>query len=124
MAKPRWKLWYAGGAVYSDLDGPPEAAPGWGLLFAVQLDPDHGWRVIAGGQQGIHVDYYWWDHETASWFVGDWIGREDYLATPGWKKVINGRSVSGREFRETFKRATADPDFPPKTAWHPDEPRP
>lgn len=120
---PRWKLWYADGSVYSDLDGPAQDAPGWGLLFAVQRDQDHGYRVIAGGQQGIHVDYYWWDRETESWFVGDYIGREDYLALPGWRKVINGRSVLNSVFWARLKLASEDPDFPAKTGWLPDEPR-
>lgn len=122
-SSPNWKLYYADGTIFSDLDGPPEMAPGWGLLFAVQRDQDHGHRIIAGGHQGIHVDYYWWDEETSSWFVGDYIGREDYLAQPGWRKVINGRSIGNEAFREAYAKAMADPDFPEKTAWLPDEVR-
>lgn len=115
-----WRIYYRGGATYSDADGPPELAPGTGVLLIVQADPSVG-RLILGGQSA----YGWHDDRGAEppWDQHDQHGATLYLAEPGWRKLLFGVSVTDAEYRATYQRALADPDFEPKsgTRWTPPE---
>jgi hypothetical protein len=115
VADVQWKLYYPNGVTYSDRDGQPENAPGVGLQVIVQADPDHGWLMITGGNQGRRDDFFWWDDKTQRWFNGDYPGLLIYLIRPGWRKVVFGESIGNDAFHEIKQRALNDPDFPPKT---------
>ena len=104
----KWRIYYADGSAYSDVDGPPELAPGWGVQVIAMEDREVG-RIL------IHTfDFYWWDGE--GWVGGDATGREDYLAQSGWKKIINGRGVRNAQYQEIMKQAMRDDYLPPKSA--------
>jgi len=106
-----WRIWYQEG-TYSDDDGPLDDAPGLGVLVIAQADPDVGRELRYGS------DFYVWD---GRWLGVDEHGLWDYLARPGWKKVVAGRTVSPRKMEAAYRAALADPDLPPKSARLPDE---
>ena len=113
-----YRIYYADGTTYS---GDPSGAPAWGVLVIVETDPEHGRRLVTG------KDYYIRDGElgrtsSATAFDGRWwsvdqIGMLDYLARPGWKRVLFGRTVGNEAWYEAMRRANEDPDFPARTAW-------
>lgn len=110
-----WRIRYADRPPYSDLDGPPEDAPGLGVLAVTQADPEHGRYVLAGDS------YFWW--EDGRWWSGDLLGCWDYLARPGPRKVAFGRQVTNDRYTQALRDADHDPEFPARTAWRPGEPR-
>ncbi len=77
------RIYYADGTTF---DGPPEQAPGWGVLVIVQY---------GGG---------WWGH--------DLVGLLDCLALPGLNRVLHGRTAAKGVWRDTLAAAHTDPDFP------------
>jgi hypothetical protein len=108
-----WRIYYADGSTYSNLDGAPEDAPGDGCLAIAQMDKTVGYRIE-------HNDgFYWWEKEC--WFCGDEYGLMQYQTDPGWKKVILGRAVLHDEWLAMWKRIKAD--FGPKSAYWPKERR-
>jgi len=108
-----WRVFYADGVTYSDADGPTEDAPGQGVLVIAQADPDVGRELRYGS------DFYVWDG--GRWLGVDQFGLWDYLARPGWRKVLAGRTVGPREMEEAYRAALEDPSLPAKTARLPDE---
>lgn len=110
-----WKVRYDNRAPFSDRDGPPQAAPGLGVLTVTQADADHGRYVLAGDP------YFWW--EDGRWWSGDLLGCWDYLTRPGWRKVLFGRQVDNDRYTQTLRASDQDPDFAVRTAWRPGEPR-
>jgi hypothetical protein len=67
-----YRIYYADGEIYSD---DPFNAPGLGVLLVVESDPEHGRRIVSGG------DYFVWDD--GRWWPKDQIGLIDYLLQPG-----------------------------------------
>lgn len=78
-----FRVYYDDGTTYQ---GPPEDAPGWGVV------------VIAQYGDG------WWGHDLA--------GLLDCLARPGPNIVLHGRTVSSTRWPELMDAADQDPDFP------------
>lgn len=107
-----FRVYYDGGATW---DGDPFAAPGLGVLVIVERDPDHGRRLVLG------ATYYTWTGDR--WLPRDEIGFWDYLQQPGPRKVLFGRWVADDVWTDACRRANADPDFPPRTAWRQSEER-
>lgn len=105
----KYRVYYADGSIYS---GDPAKAPVFGVLAIVEFDKIAGRRIVS------RSDYYCLDDrgEGLSWFEADYIGFIDYLATPGYKRVLFGRLVSNKTFDEIYQHALTDPDFPPKTS--------
>lgn len=112
---PAWKVWYADGTTYTAADGGPAGAPARGVQAVTYPSDRVGVRVLTGH------DYYWWDDEQAAWLGGDSFGLWDYLARPGWKRVLFGRTLPDDEYRALMAQVRADPDLPDKSAHHPDE---
>lgn len=106
----KWRIYYHDGAVYSDTDGPPESAPGWGALIIAQEDvtpqPYNIGRIYRFGK-----DFYCWEPDRG-WTGRDANGREFYLAEPGWRKIVNGVDVSADVFHRVKARAEADGHLP------------
>lgn len=113
MPSTGWRIHYAGGATYTDRDGAIEDAPGLGVLVIAQADPDVGRELRYGS------DFY--IYEDGRWLAVDRYGLWDYLARPGWRKVLAGRTVAPREMARAYAAASNDPDLPPKTARLTDE---
>jgi len=91
--------------------GRPEVAPERGVQAIVQADPDVGWYCITG------KDYYVWLGD--EWQGVDAFGLFDYLATPGWKRVLFGRMVRAEEYDRIYAKALAA--MGAKSAYKPDE---
>lgn len=110
MPSVEWAIWYDGGVSYSNLDGPPENAPRWGVLCVAALSGQHG-RMIWHG-----TDYYGW--RDGAWISLDTTGLFDYLGNaPGREKIVlMGRHVPPDEFQRVFQLAVDDPRLPPKTS--------
>jgi hypothetical protein len=113
-----WKLYYGDGSTFSNLDGPPSAAPPCNLqALAQQSDIAIGRKTVS------HYDFYWWDD--GEWFGGDLYGLFDYLQRQSPSIVKFGRALPRLQFEAILARAVQDPDLLPKTAWDAHEaPRP
>jgi hypothetical protein len=123
MTKPRWKLYLGDGTTYSDLDGPPELAPGLNVQCVVQFEGAGRTRTIQRG--GLpdptrdrpncdiaYKGYYCYSLDGEGlWTLTDGVGLIDYLQMPGWKTVKFGRSIEHDKFNAIVRRAVADPDF-------------
>lgn len=109
----RYRIYYADGSTF---DGSPSGAPSLGVVCIVQPDPDVGRHVLSG------FDYYW--PADGAWWGGDLFGLFQYLIEPGLKKVLFGRTISNRAFREILKAACEDRDFAPKSGWKRGERKP
>ncbi len=77
-----FRIYYDGGATY---DGDPYNAPGMGALLIVEKDPEHGRRIVQGG------DFFVWQGDR--WRAVDQWGMMDYILQPGPRKVLIGRMV-------------------------------
>lgn len=119
----RWKIWYDDGTAYSDADGPPESAPCFGVLVIAQADHDVGRELLC------RKHFYYWERDRW-WPCGDLhapgdggFGLYDYLARPGWRKVVAGRNAEHSVFSAIFERARLDSELPVKSALLPGEAR-
>lgn len=111
----KWKIWYDDGFSVSDGDANPEEVPARGVEAITRPDEKVGYKILTG------FDYYWWVGDEKQWFGGDNFGLWDYLAQPGWKKVLFGRSMTDEKYEELLEKARNDPDLPEKSARYPDE---
>lgn len=108
----KWRIYYGDGSTV-DAGTPVEEAPTRDVQLIVQADPDVGWAMY-------HMrDYYVWIGE--SWLGVDNFGLWDYLARPGWKRVLFGRTLLRQEFASIYERAKAARDFAKKNGFLPSE---
>ncbi len=92
----RWLIVYHDTATFSDSDGDPWDAPGWGVTVIAQTN---GTNILKGGE-----GYYWWDHD--QWFSGDLMGLFQYLAEPGdGKAVVFGKWIDRDQYYERQDQA-------------------
>lgn len=113
----RWVIVYADGSEFSNADGPPEEAPGGGVVAIAQEDELVG---LAVHQQ---EDFYAFDRQWGGWYGLDYYGLAQYLARPGVKVIKMGESVRTDVYREVVNRLRSDPRLPAKSAEYPWEPR-
>ena len=85
-------------------EGEPEDAPTRDVQAIVQPAKGVGWAMQHT------ADYYVWRDELDEWRGTDLFGLWDYLARPGWKKVLFGRTISTEEYKEIYQRAKRDRD--------------
>jgi hypothetical protein len=111
---PDWRIYYGDGSTVSD-DVDPFTVPGVDVQAIVQRDADVGRYVLH------HMDFYWWVEADRQWHQGDVFGLWDYLARPGPKKVVFGRSLDNQSYKALLTVAVNDPDFPVKSALLPGE---
>ena len=104
-----FKVYYASGNTYL---GPVENAPAFDVQVIVEADKDHGRKLVAGGDFYVFDDLYC----QGRWLAVDYFGMVQYLARPGWKKVLIGSMVSTDRWNRIVKRAREDPGFPAQTA--------
>jgi hypothetical protein len=121
--RPRWRLYYGDSSTYSDLDGPPEMAPPFGVQCVVQFEGADRTRTIQRGGLAdpsrdrpdcdiAYKGYYCYDIDGEGlWSLTDAVGLIDYLQLPGWKTVKFGRSIKHDTFGEVIRRAITDTDF-------------
>jgi hypothetical protein len=104
-----WRIYYGDGSTVDDT-ADPWLVPGVNVQAIVQADPDVGRYVLH------HQDFYWWMPDDGQWHQGDHFGLWDYLARPGPRKVVFGRSLDNVSYKALLAEAVNDPDFPPKSA--------
>ena len=92
--------WYIYYADQEPWQGAVEEAPERGVQAIVQEDPDLGWHALSC------CDYYIWIGDR--WLGVDVFGLWDYLASPGWKRVLFGRTIRNEEYVAIYRRALAD----------------
>lgn len=92
----KWEVYYDDGRIISDKDCTVDAVPAWGVLVIRD-----NLRLASG------TDYYVWDDrgEGYHWWEMNQVGLIDYLARPGWKKVLFGRIAENELFQSTHLRA-------------------
>lgn len=106
-----WRIYYSDGTTYSSVDGEPTDAPAHGVICVVCPHEDVGRTVMHGW------DWYYYVPSTKNWWGSDIHGLLDRLLhnleVVGLKQ---GRSVATPKYREIYKAASLDPDFPLKTS--------
>ena len=111
-----WRIYYGDGTTFDSTQG-ADNAPALNVQAIVQRDPSpHGVGrfVIHGGGQRPNrapIDYYCYDSEQGIWQGCDFFGLWDYLARPGWKKVLFGRTVRDEVYQRIITAAGEDKDF-------------
>lgn len=114
-----WKVFYHNrhGEIET-FQGDVSDAPYEGVLLILESCPNHGRRVVVGG------DYYTYDFGQERWLPRDARGLEDYLRKSGTQyKVMRGEMVFQEEWERVMIMAEADTTFPPRTAYYSGEPR-
>lgn len=112
-----WRIYYDDGSTFDNLEGGPADAPALGVIAVTSIDAEVGFWTARS------ADYYCYDPDrfTPYWEGVDIFGMWDYLALPGMKRVLFGRTIPNREYEKILHRAMHDPDFPPKQGWRPNE---
>lgn len=95
----RWKIFYSD----STYVGPVKDAPTRDVQIILQEDDRVGWATVH------QKDYYIWEYDR--WIGTDEFGFWDYMARPGMKKVLFGRTLTNEEFQEVYYRAKAERNF-------------
>lgn len=92
-----WQILYDSGAVFTDADGPPERAPGYGVLVVRQT----------GGHDSplCNVDHYLWRADHACWIPVMHDGLVDQFTrfAPVISACVNGACVPYPEWRRLAK---------------------
>ena len=116
----RWEIFYGDGSIVRDCDAPPWGAPKRNVQAVVMESRAHN-RVVCKADEF----YIWSEYDgELQWQGCDFFGMWDYLAEPGIKVVLFGRTVGNREYSEIINRAMNSDYLPPKTAWHVGERKP
>ncbi len=110
--KLTWRVYYGDGTSFDSSDGRPAEAPGRNVQVIVMPDERTG-RYL----QCMH-DFYVW---RGRWVGVDQYGLWDYLADPGWARVLFGRTIEHDTFSRIYQDAKRDPDFPQKSGRLPKE---
>lgn len=106
----RWKIYYVDGSTFSNKDGNPEDAIGWGVAAVVQEDDTVGVQVH-------HLnDFYCFAVEFGGWAGLDYFGLAQYLARPGKKIIKLGEVMPTEKYKELIASVREDPDLPHKSA--------
>ena len=115
----RWRVYYADGSTFSDSDGSPEHAPGLGVLIVAYEDPTPGPQNI-GRVYRFGRDFYCWRGFEWGWTGQEHAGLIEYLASPGFKKVLFGVEVRSDVFARIKIAAEADMYLPPRSVRNPE----
>jgi hypothetical protein len=93
-----WRILYDDGSVYTSDDGPPESAPGWGVLV-VRQDGGHDSPLS-------NVDHYLWRRDRVCWIPVMHDGLVAYLTrfAPHITACVNGSPVPYPEWNTLAKQ--------------------
>lgn len=106
----KWKIFYADNSTFSNQDGEPQDAPGWGVVAVVQEDS------VVGVQVHQQNDFYCFAPEFGGWYALDYFGFAQYLARPGLKIVKLGDVMPTEKYVSLIASLHKDPDLPTKSA--------
>lgn len=116
----RWRIYYDDGTT-CDSETRVDQVRGDGVIAIVQRDDALNDPYSTGRTFCMDRDYYCWrDRE---WIRVDLAGLLDYLRLPGWKKVLQGRTIDRATYKTVLGRALYDADFPAKSAYQEGEAR-
>lgn len=110
MENKWWVIYYGIGTRCDSGSVGPERARERDVQVIHQYDPQCGQAKVAG------ADYYVW--RDSRWWGVDLFGLYDYLASPGWKRVLFGRKIDNEEFNRISARAHKECGFAAKS-WEP-----
>lgn len=113
----KWEVYYGDGSVIRDCDCEPYRLPKRNVQAVVMECRSHGRVVCKADDFYIYAAY---DGEL-SWQGVDYFGMWDYLADPGVKIVLFGRTLGNVEYSQVIQRAMNSEYLPPKTASFPGE---
>jgi hypothetical protein len=106
----KWRVYYDDGSTFDSSQGSPWTIPehrGVQVVCYHTEDQDHS----TGNVPQFGKDYYWYESETEEWFGGDIFGLFDYLARPGLKSVLFGRTIATARHMAIRLRACDDKDL-------------
>lgn len=110
MSDRQWKIYYKGGGSFTDEDGPPEMAPGRGVILIIQRDERVG-RVL------IRSDHFYvYSEELGGWQGVDYFGLSQYIIEGGLLVIKLGQTVSNEEWNDAIGRQARDDYLPLKSA--------
>ena len=106
-----YKVYYTDGSIFVGTKDNVGDTPIWEVLVIVQMDRNHGKRIITNG------DFY--VYESGSWLACDQWTMMQYMARKGMeKRFLVGVMVDGELWNSTVKKAREDGDFPVQTAYY------
>ena len=109
----RWRIYYIDGSTYSNEDGSPESAPGFGVAAIAQED------ALVGVQIHQQKDFYAFSGDFGGWYGLDHFGLAQYLGRPGTKIVKLGDCMPTNKYRALVESLNNDPGLPAKSARYP-----
>lgn len=95
-----WRIYYGDWSEWGPDDGPVEDAPGLNVQVIAVTMPGGEVHLVSGH------NFYRWEH--GRWWGSDDTGLWDYLAQPGWKKVILARTIPDETFGAIRAKAMRD----------------
>ena len=107
--KPEWIAVYADFTFFSNLDGPWEDAPAWGMQAIIYESKATGWSICTGGHHFHRLP-------SGEFITLDDTGLKDYSANV-WGTVKVGRQLSQEEFNKVMRLANAIMGADNKTAF-------
>jgi hypothetical protein len=105
-----WKIFYVDGSTFSNEDGNPEDASGFGVIAVVQEDEQVG--VLVHQMK----DFYCFDEAFGGWAAMDEFGLAQYIGKPGLKVIKLGEVMETAKYLEIIDSIRDDPDLPAKSA--------
>lgn len=106
----RWKIYYISGETFSNLDGEPADAPGWGVLAVVQEDEMVGVLVHQ------RSNFYCFDKQYGGWVGMDHFGLAQYIGKPGKKTIKLGEAMDTNHYKVMISDIKNNPELPTKSA--------
>lgn len=124
-----WRIYYGDGSVYDNTYGKPEYAPKLNVQCVVVNDQgthsyDKELQSMEVGRLVLHDWEYYIYMDDTGWFgVNNLVDMVDHVLHSVHKIrcVLKARTLPTIEFKNIYKRAWNDPDFPPKSALRSDE---
>lgn len=102
-----WCIWYIDGTTFTSEDGPPEDAPGSGVVVIAQDGGNHDTPYVKSGQgYGVVEGRDWYLYDRGHWFSSDMAGLVQYVTEPGAKIVKAGRWVPPDVFAQLHATAS------------------
>jgi hypothetical protein len=97
----RWRIYYDDGTTWSDANGPPEAAPGYGVLAITQEQED---QVLCS------QDFYLYREDYGCWIEVHVEGLLDHLITAAHhiRAVKAGRTVPLSVYKRVLGRVNVN----------------
>jgi hypothetical protein len=104
----QWRIYYADGSTFDNLQGEPWDAPATRVLIIVQKDPE----ASNGAYVQWMTDYYLW--KLGRWYAKDYGALLFYWFInifPHQRACLAGETVDNNTWKEITTKAKTDPEF-------------